>query len=306
MPLPVLTNTQIIAQLNSGALWTGTTITYDFPTAPTWITGPNGEVATFTPLTAAQQLLATLAITLWADIIAKPVQLITQTAGNIGNIDIAAFTAGTNDYAHTYFPGNGTVWFNNTFDGSVAGFGANNDLLHPSIGLHGFATYIHELGHAFGLNHAGNYNAGGATTPSPKSYQDSVVYSIMSYFGPSSGDAIDAATGLHINTEVAWGNWLGYDAQTPMLNDILAIQNMYGVSTTTRTGNTVYGFHSTITGSEASIYDFTVNGHPVLCIFDSSGFDTIDLSGYSSNSTIDLHSGAFSSCNGMTNNISIA
>ena len=79
-----------------------------------------------------------------------------------------------------------------------------------------------------------------------------------------------------------------------------------GAATTTRTGNTVYGFSSTITGSQASIYDFSVNKHPILTIFDSSGTDTLNLSGWNTPSIISLESGTFSSCNSMTNNIAIA
>ncbi len=143
-------------------------------------------------------------------------------------------------------------------------------------------------------------------TPEPGSYQDSTVYSIMSYFGPSMGDGTDSNTGQLYSKEIAWGNWLGYDAQTPMLDDILTMQNIYGVSTTTRTGDTVYGFNSTITGSEAAIYNFSQNAHPIMCVFNSSGNDTLDLSGYTTNSIVDLHSGAFSSFDGMINNFSIA
>jgi serralysin len=47
-------------------------------------------------------------------------------------------------------------------------------------------------------------------------------------------------------------DWVGRDQQihspqTPMVNDVLAIQSMYGTSTTTRSGDTVYGFNSTAT-----------------------------------------------------------
>jgi serralysin len=107
----------------------------------------------------------------------------------------------------------------------------------------GFATILHELGHAFGLNHMGDYNAdesgGGFFLPS--SYQDSLVLSIMSYFGPSGGER---------SSDVRWADWtasngLSISPNTPMVNDVMAIQAVYGVSTTTRTGDTVYGFGST-------------------------------------------------------------
>lgn len=64
-----------------------------------------------------------------------------------------------------------------------------------------------------------------------------------------------------------------------MLNDVMAIQAISGASTTTRTGDTVYGFSCNITGTLASLYDFSVNKSPILTIFDSGGTDTLNFSG---------------------------
>jgi serralysin len=162
---------------------------------------------------------------------------------------------------------------------------------------------MHELGHAIGLDHMGNYN-GSATSPS--SYQDSTVFSIMSYFGPSWGSGTAAGAG-----RVAWADWVGADGrlyapQTPMLNDIMAIQYMYGVETTTRIEDTVYGFNSTVTGPQKVIFDFSLNRNPIITVFDAGGIDTLDLGGFHTSSIIDLAPGAFSSCNSMTSNIAIA
>src|SRR5262249_1523203 len=74
----------------------------------------------------------------------------------------------------------------------------------------------------------------------------------------------------------------------------------------TRVDNTVYGFHSNITGTTAAIYDFTQNSHPILTIFDSGGNDTLDVSGWTAPADLSLVAGAYSSCNGMTANIAIA
>ena len=71
----------------------------------------------------------------------------------------------------------------------------------------------------------------------------------------------------------------------------------------TRTGNTVYGFHDT----GGSIYDFTAYTQaPALTIYDSGGNNTLDCSGYSVAQTIDLHPGSFSSVGGLVHNIGIA
>ena len=60
-----------------------------------------------------------------------------------------------------------------------------------------------------------------------------------------------------------------------MIHDILALQAIYGAETTTRTGDTTYGFHST---ADRGVFDFTQNAHPIVAIWDSGGNDTLDLS----------------------------
>lgn len=277
---------QVLNQLNSGSLWTSSQITYSFPTSSSTTYTGGGEGGGFSPLSNVQITIAEYALTGWDDLISNDFVKATGTT----NIEIANTTTGI-DYAHAYYPKTGSVWVNPDY----------NDVKNPAVGEYGFATFIHEIGHALGLDHMGDYNGSGTWAPS--SYQDTTVLSIMSYFGPDSG----SNDGIN---DVMWADWVKngvtYSAQTPMLNDIMAIQAMYGVETTTRTGATTYGFHSNITGNAGQIFNFDNNANPILCIFDSSGNDTLDLSGFTSKSTISLVSGSFSDCNQMTNNISIA
>ena len=81
-------------------------------------------------------------------------------------------------------------------------------------------------------------------------------------------------------------------AQTPAVHDVYTVQQVYGADMTTRAGDTVYGFNST---ADKGVFDFTQDTHPVLTIWDGGGNDTLDLSGFNSNSIIDLNEGAFSS-----------
>ncbi len=289
MALANWSSQQILDQLLSGASWSGSTITYAFPTVASGMYG-SAERVGFKVLTATQQAAAELSLQTWDDVMGADLQ---KTTAISSNIEIGFSSTGV-DYAHSYMPSVGSVWFSSAY--------AN--LTTPKLGQHGFLTYVHEEGHALGLDHMGNYNGSGNWTPS--SYQDSTVFSIMSYFGPNWGGGATNGEGL-----VAWADWVGADGklyapQTPMINDIMAIQALYGVETTTRTGNTIYGFHCNVTGTAAQLYDFSANKNPILALFDSAGTDTLDLSGWSTGSVISLMPGSFSSCNSMTNNISIA
>jgi hypothetical protein len=53
-------------------------------------------------------------------------------------------------------------------------------------------------------------------------------------------------------------------------------------------------------------FDFTVNSHPVITIWDGGSNNTLGLSGWSTPATINLNPGTFSSANGEVNNIGIA
>ncbi len=227
---------------------------------------------------------------LWDDLIKPNFSLATN--GSTATVKFANSTTGVS-YAHTYYPSGstvgGSVWFNPAYGG---GSGTNN-LVDPTVGQWGFKSYVHEIGHALGLDHPGTYNGGSPTYATNALYaQDSMQYTVMSYFTAS-------------NTGADWiaSDGRQYYAQTPMLHDIMAIQAIYGADPTTRAEDTTYGFHAT---ADVWLYDFTANLHPVLCIYDAGGVDTLDLSGWNYSCTINLTPGSFSNADMMTSNISIA
>ncbi|MEA3051982.1 MAG: serralysin [Sphingomonadales bacterium] len=240
----------------------------------------------FAPFSAAQQAAANQAIGLWDDLIAVKFVQVT----NINNADITYgnLTNAPQTQAYAYLPYNyggtsaglqGDVW--------VSLSQASN--LQLNNGYYGLATLIHETGHAIGLQHPGAYNAApGLSITYPVNaefYQDTRQYSQMSYFNAEFSGA------GHID----WNRVTWVYGQTPLLHDIATIQAMYGADPTTRVTDTVYGFNAT---ADRDVYNFASNTMPVLSIYDAGGVDTLDFSGWNSNSKIDLNPGAFSSGGG--------
>jgi VCBS repeat-containing protein len=176
------------------------------------------------------------------------------------------------------------------------------------IGGYGMSTVIHEIGHLIGLGHGGYYN--GAVTPSTQQFSqyDERQWTIMSYIHwGSSGPPKYKSSYEVANTD--WGSDDGYLRQAPhtmMQLDILAIQQLYGASTSGPfTGGQTYGFNSNITGVLSKFFDFNLNPHPVVTLYNTGSGNTLDLSGFTQSQIIKLAPGAFSSVGGHANNLSI-
>ena len=293
-------NQNLVNQLDGGSFWhnsNGTvaqTISYGFPTSSSFASGFS-EATGWAAFTDAQKTAVRQMMTLWDDLIAPSFAESTGSP-NTADIKFSNSTTGVS-FAHAYYPGQvsdeassydkmeGSVWLNPNYNSGI------NNLVTPTSGVYGHMAIMHEIGHSLGLDHAGNYNGGspayGNTSTGWLYAEDSYQYTIMSYFNAN-------------NTGASWG---GKYAQTPMVYDIMAIQQMYGADYTTRAGDTIYGFNSNVGNS---LYNFSQNTSPILTIWDGNGIDTIDLSGWSSASILNLIAGSYSNVNGMTKNLAIA
>lgn len=277
----------------SAALGQPFNVTYGFrATAPAAMPDDTGGFSRFN---AAQIAQAEYAVAGWSD--AANITFTRLGSGDSGEgaySDGAAIlfgnysTGGGDASAFGFYPGStssdsraGDVWVKSTF-----GYNIN-----PVFGGYGPMVLVHELGHAIGLAHPGEYDIGDDESPTYAAnagyYEDSRQYTVMSYFNEA-------------NTGASFGRY----PSAPMLDDIAAIQLEYGANMTTRTGDTVYGFGST---ADRPWFEATLStSRVVFAVWDAGGNDTLNFSGYVNAQTIDLRPGFFSSVGGLTGNVAIA
>lgn len=125
-----------------------------------------------------------------------------------------------------------------------------------------YALFMHEMGHALGLKHPGNY-FGESTTRVENAAYDNSAWSLLSY-----NDSYQQ----------------GFATEGTALKglDIAALQTIYGLNPNSPAANSTWRFNDT-------------HAEYATTIHDSGGIDTLDASGQSIGSVINLQPGSLSS-----------
>lgn len=192
-------------------------------------------------------------------------QKVTETSTTVGELRAAYMHASdtpTGVAAFAYYPSNsalgGDQWYG---AGVTSNYNFDN-------GTYGRLTFLHEVGHALGLQHPFDDGSGEVVLPTA---DDNLYNSVMSYTSVLNNNRVKVDTttgGISTNDRVY--------ASTPMPYDILAVEYMYGVNDDASTGNTVY--------------NWAANPEIIETIVDHGGTDTIDLSNQTRANDIDFSS----------------
>jgi serralysin len=275
-----------------GYKWDHTNFTYSFPTSTAeYLTNGYQEITDFLALDTQQQDVVRTILGMYA-----AVTNVTFTEVTTPAADFRFGFAGqynTSDGNGLHVPGNGagtaeanpvdpadatTAWGDSWFS-NIAVNPDGNDNTDPVLGNFTFtAAFMHEIGHNLGgLKHGHVVQEGhGVEFPKLPFDHDSQEYSVMTY-----------------NSYPGHQTEMSQFPETPMLDDIAALQYLYGANYSTNNTDTVYSF-------DPDTGEMFVNGagqgvpadnHILLTIWDGGGDDSYDFSNYDTAVTVNLGAG---------------
>jgi serralysin len=258
---------------NDKQKWSNLSLTYSFP----WYGGADAywqsdysvkqeQAAAHLGLNDIQIAAVSAALQTWADVANITFAQVPDNANVVGDFRFAFSSAvtdfwGWSSYPSSYAASSADVWITtnaaNEIDWSPKSFNFN--------------ALLHEIGHGLGLKHPGNYD---------NSTDLSIIY-------------IPAALDFRNYTVMSYNAWHPWFLEpgklqytnvlpaTPMVYDIAAIQYLYGANNSYQAGDNTYTFDPAV-----RFY---------MAIWDAGGTDTIDISNFSTDCTIDLRAGNYSS-----------
>ena len=182
-------------------------------------------------------------------------QEVADTANNYGQIRIMLSNGplASDSRGYAYQPPGTTE---NPIDGDIHLSSVYKHEYEDVPGSYGYITIAHEIGHALGLKHPGNYSSG-ERGPFLSYAQDNNTNTMMTYVG--------------------LGGFNQYST-TPMTYDIRSLQYLYGRNNNFNSQNTTYSFDSVYGFSDGNQYLGSPDTGTKVTLWDGGGFDTVDLS----------------------------